>query len=146
MLAAITTGARSQVFLLLPSALAKVLSVLHTSTGEAAFPGMNYNGGQIGGIQVLVTDGCPASTMVLVDGQQVAAASESVQLSASNEAIVQMDTVGDSPVVAGTVMTSLWQNNLTGLKAERFFGVQKLTTTGVCVLTGVAYTGDSPGP
>jgi hypothetical protein len=35
---------------------------------------------------------------------------------------------------------------MTGLKAERFFGVQKLTTTGVVVLTGIAYTGHSPGP
>lgn len=146
MLAAITTGARSQLFLLTTSAIAKVLAVLHTSTGEAAFPVMNYNGGQIGGIRVIVSDGVPASTMVLVDAQQIAAASETIQLSASNEAIVQMDTAPDSPISASTPMTSLWQMNMTGLKAERFFGVQKLTTTGVAVLTGVAYVGDSPGP
>jgi hypothetical protein len=82
----------------------------------------------------------------LVDAQQVAAASQDIQLSATNEAIVQMDSAPDSPIVAGTAMTSLWQLNLVGLKSERFFGVQKLTTTGVCVLTGVAYVGDSPGP
>jgi hypothetical protein len=57
-----------------------------------------------------------------------------------------MDTAPDSPAAAGTVMTSLWPMNWTGLKAERFFGCQKLTTTGVYVLTGASYTGDSPGP
>lgn len=146
LLASITTGARSQLFLLTTSAIAKVLCVLHTSTGESAFPGMNYDGGQIGGIQVVVSDGVPSGTMLLVDAQQVAAASETIQLSYSNQAPVQMDTAPDSPTSASTVMISLWQNNMTGLKAERVFGVQKLTTTGVCVLTGTSYTGDSPGP
>jgi hypothetical protein len=133
-------------FLLMTSAIAKVLSVIHTNTGSAAFPTMSYNGGTVGGITVVVSDGVPNSTMLLADAQQVAAASETIQLSATNEAIISMDTAPDSPAAAGTVMTSLWQNNLTGLKAERFFGVQKLTTTGVVVLTGIAYTGDSPGP
>ena len=146
MLASITTSARSQLFLLMTSTIAKVLAVLHTNTGDAAFPGMNYNGGTIGGIPAVVSDGVPASTMVLVDAQQVAAASETIQLSSTMQAIVQMDTAPDSPPSASMVMTSLWQNNLTGLKAERIFGVQKLTTTGVCVLTGASYTGDSPGP
>ena len=57
-----------------------------------------------------------------------------------------MDTAPDSPPSAATNLVSLWQLNMTGLKAERFLGATKLTTTGVAVLTGVAYTGDSPGP
>jgi hypothetical protein len=93
-----------------------------------------------------VSDGVPANTMVLVDAQQVAAASETVQLSHANQAAVQLDTAPDSPPSGSTNLVSLWQMNMTGLKAERLFGVQKLTTTGVAVLTGVAYTGDSPGP
>jgi len=146
MLAAITTSARSQLFLLMPSAIAKTLAVLHDSSGSGAFPTMNYNGGSIGGIVALVSDGVLANTMVLVDGQQVAAASETIQLSASNEAIVQMDSAPDSPPTASTPMTSLWQNNLSGLKAERTFGVEKLTAAAAVVLTNVAYVGDSPGP
>jgi hypothetical protein len=145
-LAAITTGQRSRLFLLTTSAIAKTLSVLHASTGAQAFPTMAYNGGSIAGIQVVVSDGVPASTMLLADASQIAAASESLQLSASNEAIVQMDTSPDSPISASTNLVSLWQNNFAGLRAERFFGAQKLTTTGVCVVTSVAYVGDSPGP
>ncbi len=145
LLQAITTSARSQLFLLMTSTIAKALAVMHDTTGRPAFPGMNYNGGSIGGIQCVVTDGMPASTAVLVDAQQVAAASETIQLSATNEAAVQMDSAPDSPISASTPMVSLWQNNMTGLKAERYFGVEKLTTTGVAVLTGANYTGDSPG-
>jgi hypothetical protein len=146
LLANITTNARSVLFLLTTSSTAKVLAILHDSSGGGAFPTMGVNGGTIGGINVVVSDGVPANTALLVDAQQVAAASETIQLSATNEASVQLDTAPDSPPIASSNMVSLWQNNMTGLKAERFFGVQKLTTTGVAVLTGIAYVGDSPGP
>ena len=95
LLQAITTSARSQLFLLMTSTIAKALAVMHDTSGGPAFPGMNYNGGTIGGIQCVVTDGMPASTAVLVDAQQVAAASETIQLSATNEAAVQMDSAPD---------------------------------------------------
>ena len=146
MLANVTTNARSQLFLLTTSATAKVLAVLHTNTGSAAFESMGVNGGTIGGINVVVSDGVPANTAVLVDAQQVAAASETIQLSATTEASVQMNDAPDSPPTASTSMVSLWQMNMVGIKAERYFGIQKLTTTGVAVLTGVAYVGTSPGP
>ena len=80
-----------------------------------------------------------ANTAVLVDASLVAAASETMQLSASNEAIVQMDSSPESPPVAGSVMTSLWQDNLTGLKAERSFAATKLSTTGVAALSEISY-------
>ena len=146
MLTQVTTSARSALFLLMTSTIAKVLSVLHASSGSAAFPGMTPNGGTIGGLTAVVSDGVPSQTMILVDAHQVAAASETVQLSAVTQAVVQLDTGPDSPVSGSTVLTSLWQNNLTGLRAERVFGCQKLTSSGVCVLTGANYTGDSPGP
>jgi hypothetical protein len=146
LLTAITTNARSRLFLLTTSGIAKTLAVLSTSTGDEAFPDMTYNGGLLSGIPTLVSDGVPSQTMVLVDAQQVAAASETIQLSAATEAAVQLDTAPDSPVSGSTTMTSMWQTDLRALKAERVFGVQKLTSSGVAVMTGVNYTGDSPGP
>jgi hypothetical protein len=146
LLTAITTNARSQLFLLVTPGIAKTLAVLSTNAGDEAFPNMNYNGGLLSGIPTLVSDGVPSQTMVLVDAQQVAAASETIQLSAATETTVQLDTAPDSPVSGSTTMTSLWQSNLTVLKAERVFGAQKLTGTGVAVMTSVNYTGDSPGP
>lgn len=146
MLTSITTNARSRLFLLMPPAISKTLSVLHTNTGAPAFENLRFDGGEIAGIQVLATDGMPASTVLLVDGQQVACASETVTLSASSETSLQLDTSPDSPVGAATPMTSLWAMNLSALKAERYFGVSKLTTVGTCVLTSVNILGDSPGP
>ena len=145
MLAQIATGQRSRLFLLMKSAIANNLKLLNATTGALAFPSLSDNG-TIGGITVLVTEGAPASSMILADASQIAAASETIQLSATSEAAVQMDTVGDSPISASTPMVSLWQNNLTGLRAERFFGVEKLVDAAAVVLTGVNYTGNSPGP
>jgi hypothetical protein len=76
LLAAVTTTARSKLFLLTTSAIAKALAALHTSAGDAAFEDMTANGGTIAGITVVVSDGVPAGTMVMVDAQQVCAASE----------------------------------------------------------------------
>jgi HK97 family phage major capsid protein len=142
----ITTNARSNLFLLMTSTIAKILSVMHTSTGAAAFPDMTFAGGMIAGIRAVVSDGVPSGTMVLVDAQQIAAGSDSIRLDMATHAAIQMDTTPDSPPSASTVLLSLWQYDMVGLKAERTFGAMKLTTAGVVVTTGVAYTGDSPGP
>ena len=145
-LAAITTSARSRLFLLVTPAIAKTLSVLHTSSGDAAFPAAQYNGGQVGGIEIVPSDAVTSGQMILVDAQQLALASEAILLDASDQASVQMDTAPDSPPTSATNMVSLWQMDMLGLKATRFFGATKLTSTGVCVVTGVVPVGDSPGP
>jgi hypothetical protein len=106
LLTAITTNARSQLYLLVTSGIAKTLAVLSKNAGNEAFPNMKFSGGLLSGIPTLVSDGVTGQTMVLVDGQQVAAASESIQLSAATEAAVQLDTAPDSPVSSSTIMTS----------------------------------------
>jgi hypothetical protein len=146
MLNSITTSQRSRLYLLTTSAVAKALSVLHTSSGDAAFPTLQYNGGSVSGITLLVSDGVPSGQMILVDATQIAAASEAIRLDTSQDAVLNMDTVGDSPISASTVMHSLWQHNEVGLRAERYIGIEKLTTTGVVVVTSVNFSGDSPGP
>jgi hypothetical protein len=145
-LLAITTSKRSRLFLIVPPTIAKTLPVIHSSTGTGAFNGLRYDGGNVGGIEIVVSDGIASSSMVLVDASQVGAGSEGITLSASNQASVQMNTTPDSPPTASSAYISLWQMNQTALRAERYFGAVKLSTTGVCVITSVNYTGDSPGP
>jgi hypothetical protein len=65
-------------------------------------------------------------------------------LDTSQQATVQLDTPGDSPPTAATVMTSLWQNDLVALKAERFIGAKLLRADACAKITGAAYTGNSP--
>jgi hypothetical protein len=142
---AVITGVRSQLFLIVPSAIAKAWAFLHTNTGDAAFKDAKWNGGNIGGVPILVSDGVPSGNIILADASQIAAASEGITLDSSKDATIQLDSAPDSPVSGSTNIMSLYQANMVGLRAERYIGVEKLTSTGVAVVTGANYSGDSPG-
>ena len=79
--------------------------------------------------------GSTASTALLVDARQVAASAGTVSLAASGQATVDM---------GGPDTTSLWQKNMLGLRAERFFGYELLRETGAAVVTDVDWSGGSP--
>jgi hypothetical protein len=53
-----------------------------------------------------------------------------------DQATIQMDTAPDSPPTGSTNVISLWQNNLVGLIAERFFTVTKVRSNSVVTVTG----------
>jgi hypothetical protein len=144
-LGSITTGARSRLYLLMPSALAKVLAVLYDESGGSAFPTMKVHGGDIAGMTVIVSDGVPASTIILADATQIAAASDTITLTSSNQTTLEMDTAPTSPPSASTAYVNLWQMNWRALRAERWWGAVKLSTVGTCVITSVNWTGGSPG-
>ena len=59
-----------------------------------------------------------ASEILLADDGEVL-------LDASREASLQMDSAPTNPPVAATVMVSLWQMNLVGIRAERFINWKK---------------------
>jgi hypothetical protein len=136
----------SNLFLLMGAPIAKALSVLHTSTGAQAFPGVSFRGGEISGIPIAVSSGVPAQSIILADAQQLVCASESVQLASTGEATVQLDSAPDSPPLGNTPLVSLCALNMVGLRAERYVGCVKLTPNGVAICTGINYSGDSPGP
>jgi hypothetical protein len=148
-LGSISKGARSRIFLIMPPAIHNVLAVLYTETGAGAFPEVRLNGGvdggNIGGAQILVSDGVASGTVLVVDAAQIAAGSDTVVLSSANQATLQMDTTPDSPPTASTAYVNLWQMNWRALRAERWFGAAKLSTTGVVAITSVNWTGGSPG-
>jgi hypothetical protein len=50
-----------------------------------------------------------------------------------------MDSAPDNPALATTVMTSFWQNNLVGLRAERFINWKK-ARAGCVQYTVATYT------
>jgi hypothetical protein len=126
----------------------KQLALVHSNTGTAACEDLDATqGGNISGIEVVPSDGVAAGTMLLVDSSQVVVANEGLTFDDSRQALIQMeDTTMDSPPTSSTAYISLFQQNWLGLKAERWMAVTKLTSTGVAAVTGIAYTGDSPGP
>ena len=50
-----------------------------------------------------------------------------------------MDSAPDNPALATTVLTSLWQNNLVGLRAERFINWLRAKTEAVKYVSGATY-------
>ena len=54
------------------------------------------------------------------------------------------DAPDDSPPVAGTSYVNLWQENLTAVKATRYWAVKRLATTAVAVVSNATATGFSP--
>jgi hypothetical protein len=148
-LANLSRGARSRIFLIMPPAIHNVLAVLYTETGAGAFSEVRLNGGvdggNISGMQILVSDGVASGTVLVADASQIAAGADTITLSSSNQTTLQMDTTPDSPPTASTAYVNLWQMNWRALRAERWFGAAKLSTTGVVAITSVNWTGGSPG-
>lgn len=107
--------------------------------GQPLFPGMSQEGGTIMGYKA-ITSQAAGTTVALIQPTQVLYADDGgVTIDVSREASLQMDTVLDNPPVATTLMTSLWQNNLVGLRAERFINWKK-ARTGVVQYTVATYT------
>jgi HK97 family phage major capsid protein/HK97 family phage prohead protease len=107
--------------------------------GQPLFPGMSQEGGTIMGYKA-ITSQAAGTTVALIQPSQILYADDGgVTIDVSREASLQMDTVLDNPPIATTLMTSLWQNNLVGLRAERFINWKK-ARTGVVQYTVATYT------
>jgi len=109
--------------------------------GQPLFPGMSIAGGTIFGIPVIVSNNV-GNRIILVHAPSILYADEGgVQIDVSREASVQMDSAPDSPATATTVLVSLWQNNLVGLRAERMITWKRARTAAVRYITAAAYVG-----
>jgi hypothetical protein len=93
--------------------------------GQPLFPGMSQGGGLIMGYKA-ITSQSAGNVVALVQPSAILYADDGgVTIDVSREASLQMDTALDSPPVATTLLTSLWQMNLVGLRAERFINWKK---------------------
>jgi Phage capsid family len=135
LLRSVTLGQGSKPFLLTTSLIAKMLSVMpSTSTiGEAAFPQMGPQGGFVCNIPTLVSDGVPSGDLILIDASGVGAGSGEVTLQEMREASIQADSSPDSPATSGTSLINLWQMNLRGVVVERFFTAVRLRSDAVAI-------------
>jgi hypothetical protein len=69
--------------------------------------------------------------MLADDGQVV--------IDASREASLQMESAPDSPPTSSSNMVSLWQMNMTGLRAERWINWKKRRSTAVQFISNAKY-------
>jgi HK97 family phage major capsid protein len=119
------------------------LSLLRGATDAPAFPSMAANNTLLGYPVVLSTTsplaGGPGflGQIVLLDQRQILLADEGgVTLDVSREASLQLDS---APATPPAPLTSLWQQNLIGIKAERYIYWMRRYDQAVQILTGVPY-------
>jgi HK97 family phage major capsid protein len=130
-----------QIVLITTEAIAFTLGGLVNALGQPSFPGLSVTGGSLRGVPV-VTSNSVGAQIVAVHTPSVLIADEGgVEIDMSREASVQMSDTPDSfeSVDGDTVMVSLWQMNMVGLRAERFINWKKARATSVGRIHTVAY-------
>ncbi len=140
----VDTGARSKLYFITTSSLAKRLATIGDSAGGQAFPDVTMTGGTLAGVPVVISDSVASGVLILADAAQLVVAAGDIELSASDEADVQLNDGPDSPPSASTSMTNMWQNNLLALRATRYLGVARGRTTAVATISGFTGLGNSP--
>lgn len=110
---------------------ALALSMARTTNGEMYFPNLTMAGGTINGIPVVTSQAAGITVAVVVPNEILFADDGGVNIDVSREASLEMNTAPTSPVAAGTILVSLWQQNLIGLRAERFINWKRARLSAV---------------
>jgi HK97 family phage major capsid protein len=107
---------------------------------------LTVDGGVLAGIPVVVTGSMPRTAnspaddqIVLLDADSIQYADGGIDISASNEATIMMDTAPDSPPIPSSVATSFFQQGLTGLRLIRYLTWKTRRPGAVAILTGANY-------
>lgn len=130
---------------IMPTVVAMRVSTMVTSLGAPAFPGLTASGGTFFGLPVvtsqstgLLNTSANGKIVILANAPEILLADDGqVSIDVSREASLQMDDAPTNPPVDATVMVSLWQMNMLGIKAERFINWTKARSTSVSWLNSV---------
>lgn len=128
--------------LVMSSTQALGISLLTNALGQKEFDTINMNGGTLMGLPVIVSENVPTavdgtSPIVLINQSDILLADDGqVMIDVSDQASLQMDS---SPAAGPAELTSLWQNNLIGVRAERFINWTKARPTAVGYISGADY-------
>lgn len=133
------------------------IAMMLNPLGQPEFPGLSINGqsgGTFFGLPVVLSENIPAdpgagdpitgagSRIILAKASEILLADDGeVVLDVSREASLEMDSAPTSPPTASTVLVSLWQHNMVGIRAERFINWAKRRANVVQFITGANYGG-----
>lgn len=128
------------------------LALMQNPLGQPEFTGLSINGlngGTFFGLPVVLSENIPAGSsgarLILAKASEIMLADDGeTLLDASNQASLEMDSAPTSPPVAATVLVSLWQHNMVGLRAERFINWSKRRAGAVQYIDNANY-GDASG-
>lgn len=122
--------------IIMSEANALTLGFIRDGAGNRLFPGMSAGGGTAEGLNVVASNAA-GTNVIGVHPQGVLYADEGgVEIDVSTQASVMMDS---APVPGTTAFTSLWQNNLIGLRAERMINWNRARPKSVYYLTDAVY-------
>jgi HK97 family phage major capsid protein/HK97 family phage prohead protease len=129
------------VVLLANPSVAFNLGTMVNALGQPAFPGLGIEGGNLLGVPVITSNATAlGSQIVAVHAPSILIADDgSVQIDMSREASLEMESAPADPPTATTVLVSLYQHNLVGLRAERSVTWLRARAGSVRRITGVAY-------
>ncbi len=113
------------------------------STGDPMFPGVTVNGGTYRGINIVTSNTVGTNIIALQPNLILYADDGGVTIDVSREASIQMDSAPDAPPAATTVFVSLWQQNMIGLRAERWINWLPANIDAVYYLTAAAWPAPS---
>ena len=123
------------VVIIMSEANAFALAGAITTLGVRPFPDLTAQGGTILGVPV-VTSQAAGQVIAFVHAPSILFADDGgVTIDVSQEASIEMNTVPTSPATASTILVNLWQQNLIGLRAERFINWKRARTTAVVYTT-----------
>lgn len=124
------------------------LGLMRNDFGGKEFPDVNKDGGFIEGIPVITSENIAANGGSPADGRIIVALAANsiliaddggVDVDVSTEASIQAESAPDSPSTASTVMISLWQRNLVGIRVERFITWKKARSGAAVYISGANY-------
>lgn len=127
---------------LMSATTALALSLMTNPLGQYEYPKLTMRGGEFHGLPVVVSEQV-GNMLVLLNASDILLADEGgIMLDTSSEASLEMSDTPD-----GTAsLVSLWQNNLLGIRAERFINWRRRRAEAVAVISGVAYGTTPTGP
>jgi len=123
---------------ILSAANALSLSFRSNLDGSPQYPGVTVAGGNYKGL-TFITSQAAGGNVIALQPSLVLYADGGIEIDASQEASLQMDSAPASPADATTVYVSLWQTNSVGLRAERFVNWAKANANAVKYLTATAW-------
>lgn len=108
--------------------------------GVANFPGVGTTGGTANGVQIIASNTVGDLVIGIASKYVLLADDGGVSIDVSREASLQMNDAPVNPAdPATTAWASLWQDNLVGLRAERFINWKKANPQAVFYYTGATY-------
>ncbi|MGE3875787.1 MAG: phage major capsid protein [Parvibaculaceae bacterium] len=136
--ASLTTSAASRLFWIAGTTTAKHAAAM-MKDGVFLFPDMGPTGGTMANIPAIVSDEITADSLMLVDAAQIGGALETIVFDVAEHTSLQFETAPDSPPTGATVPVSLWQHDLSALRAEVYFGAKPLRSIVAAQLTLVSW-------